>query len=160
MNKQLLLQCILEKLRHEADVLKHAAQTAHKDATDEESQAEHKYDTRGLEASYLAGAQANMAAEVLGNIKLYEGLQLRNFSESDIIALTALIELEDEKGNSRLYFLGPKSGGTKISYEGSDILLITPSSPMGRELMGREIGDVIKVTTGSNIKEYEIVSIR
>ena len=38
-----------------------------------------KYDTRGLEAAYLAGGQARQAKEILDSIKLYEALTARSF---------------------------------------------------------------------------------
>ena len=59
MNKHAVLQLILEKLSVDLDIAQRAAQTAYETATDEENIAENKYDTLGLEASYLAAGQAN-----------------------------------------------------------------------------------------------------
>lgn len=158
-DKQQLVQHIIRLLRTEAEHFTHAARTAHADATDEESRSENKYDTRGLEASYLAGAQAGMAAQAVRNIVAYETLILKMFSADSLIALTALVEIESEEGVRSVYFLGPNGGGTKIEYEGTTILIITPSSPIGGRLLGRRLGDCIKVPLGSVTREYEIVSI-
>ena len=54
MNKHAVLQLILEKLTVDLDIVQRAAQTAYETATHEENIAENKYDTLGLEASYLA----------------------------------------------------------------------------------------------------------
>ncbi len=45
-------------------ILKEAALATYEAATHEESKPENEYDTRGLEASYLAGAQAKRTAEI------------------------------------------------------------------------------------------------
>lgn len=54
MNKQDVLQRIIDKLNIDLDIAERAAQTAYETATHEENIAENKYDTLGLEASYLA----------------------------------------------------------------------------------------------------------
>src|SRR5690606_41710128 len=51
------------KLREDANAMLAAAQATREDATHEDNKAENKYDTRGLEASYLAEAQARQAEE-------------------------------------------------------------------------------------------------
>lgn len=158
-DKQKLVQHIVGHLRSEAEHFAHAAQVAHADATDEESKAENKYDTRGLEAAYLAGAQGSMAAQAVRNMVGYEALVLQDFSNEKPIALTALVELESEEGMRSFYFLGPSGGGTKIEYDGISILLITPSSPVGARLLNRQVGDCIKVPAGKAVKEYEVVSV-
>jgi len=159
MNKQKLVLGIIEVLTREAENLTSAAKTAHEDATAPESKAENKYDTRGLEASYLAGAQAKMAAESLLNISSYKTIELKEFSNKSKIALTAFIELESEDGSRNFYFLGPKGGGTIIEYDGMKVLLITPSSPLGGKLIGHEVGDCVTMQVGGIRKEYEIISI-
>lgn len=158
-NKQQLVDQIIELLHLEANNLTKAANTARADATGEESKSENKYDTRGLEASYLAGAQAKMAVDSLLNIACYKKLSLQNFAADAKIALTAIIELESEDNTNSLYFLGPNSGGTKIEFDGKTILLITPSSPIGGQLMGRKIGDSVNIRTEKSTKEYEIINI-
>lgn len=155
MKKQELLNKIIELLNLEAENLINAAKTAHEDSIGEENKAENKYDTRSLEASYLAEAQANMASTINENIACYKNIELKDFNEESKVALTALIELESESGEHNFYFLGPKNGGIEIEYKKHKILLITPSSPIGRKLIGRQVGDCIIM----NKKELEIVSL-
>jgi transcription elongation GreA/GreB family factor len=159
MNKQTLVHSIIEALTREAENLASAAKTAHADATDSESKAENKYDTRGLEASYLAGAQAKMAASSLQDIAAYKNIELKAFTNESKIALTALVELESADGSRAIYFIGPKGGGTEVKHEGVRVLLITPYSPLGGKLIGHEVGDCITMQAGGIKKEYEIISI-
>jgi transcription elongation GreA/GreB family factor len=159
MNKQQLVEQFIEQLLIEAANLATAAKTAHADATGEESKSENKYDTRGLEASYLAGAQAKMAAESIQNIACYKTLALKDFTSDSKISITAFIELESEDSTRSFYFLGPKGGGTKIEFDGKSILLITPSSPIGGQLISRRVGDCISIQVAGNKKEYEVIAI-
>src|SRR3981081_1893222 len=108
MKKDQLLKRIVECLTEHLGGLEPAARTSHAEATHESSKAENKYDTRGLEAAYLAGGQARQAKELMDAIAIYESLAVRNFAPDEPIDLTALVEL-DADGALSTYFIGPKS---------------------------------------------------
>src|SRR6478609_11509289 len=93
MKKSDLLKRIVEVLHDSLAVLEKAARASHAEATHESSKAENKYDTRGLEAAYLAGGQARQAREILDAIKLYRSLPLHEFTAKDPIDLTALVKV-------------------------------------------------------------------
>src|SRR5437868_8727388 len=108
MNKSELIKQIIISLTESLTVLERAARASHAEATHESSKAESKYDTRGLEAAYLAGGQARQAREILDSIKVYESLSLKRFGPGEAIDLTALVELE-ATGEASTYFVGPKN---------------------------------------------------
>src|SRR3954462_14007126 len=110
MNKTLLLKEIVAAHGESWEVLERAARASHVEATHESSRAESKYDTRGLEAAYLAGGQAKQAREIQDSIKTYQSLTSRVFATNDLIDVTAVVKLE-VGGAASLYFIGPKSGG-------------------------------------------------
>src|SRR6266850_1156764 len=139
MKKRRLLKQIVASLSQNLGVLEKAARASHAEATDESSKAESKYDTRGLEAAYLAGGQARQAKEILDSIKLYEALSIKDFTPGMAIELTALVEL-DADGTHSTYFIGPKSGGLDIEHSRKEIMVITPQSPLGQNLIGRKAG--------------------
>ena len=95
MDKRTLLLQLIDKINTELEVIRKSAEIAHDDATHEESRAENKYDTRGLESSYLAGAQMERVRILTSSLKQIEGIQLKKFSDNTEIAATAVIELED-----------------------------------------------------------------
>src|ERR1700728_2792408 len=94
MEKSRLIEQIVASLSESVAVLEKAARASHAEATHESSKAESKYDTRGLEATYLAGGQARQAREILDSIKLYETLMAKDFAADEAVDLTALVELE------------------------------------------------------------------
>ncbi len=158
MNKQALLAQIIARLEADHALLLQAAKTSHAAATHEENIPDNKYATLGLEASYLAQGQANRAQEILEALKDFRQLSLQEFSLDSKIRLTALVELEDDEGRSRLIFLGPAAGGLRLDFEQEEIMVITPESPLGRGLLGKQCGDQVMVKTAV-MREYEIISV-
>lgn len=158
MNKRGLIKKILAQLTVELEVIFRAAHAAHAEATDEQNKAENKYDTRGLEASYLAHGQSRQAMETKAAITAFEQLEIRKFAVDDPIDLGALVELE-HKGERLRYFIGPKAGGTEVVHEDREILVITPQSPLGAQLQGKKQGDRLQLTLAGVRDSYRVVSV-
>jgi transcription elongation GreA/GreB family factor len=144
MNKQPLIRKIVTALNAELETYTRSARAAHAEATDEQSKAENKYDTRGLEASYLARGQSRQAAEVIQSIQNYESLRPRSFGKEDPIDIGAVVRI-DSGSELTFYFIGPSSGGTEIEHEGNSILVVTPQSPLGQQLIGKKCGDHVNL---------------
>jgi transcription elongation GreA/GreB family factor len=158
MNKTELIKRIVDHLIGELEVYSKAARAAHTEATHEQSKAENKYDTRGLEASYLARGQSRQAAEIEQAIAQFQKLPLREFLSADPIDLGALVELH-AKGNKSFYFIGPRAGGTEIMADEKEILVITPQSPLGQQLLGKKEGERLSLDMAGARNEYHIVSV-
>jgi transcription elongation GreA/GreB family factor len=159
MNKELILEKIINLLTEDLEILTEAARTAHAAATHEECVPDNKYDTTGLEASYVAQGQANRAQEIRSALEAYKGLVLRLFDEESPIRLTALVNLEDENGNRRKVFLGPQAGGLKLIDGDVECIVITPEAPLGKALIGKACDDEVKVGRGEAQKNFTIVNV-
>lgn len=136
-----------------------SAKEAHAAATHTESKAEDQYDTRGLEASYLAGAQSRRALELNQTLAMFRTLQIKDFAKGDPILATALITLQDEDGRKNYYLLMPAGGGMTAACEGKKVQCITPQSPLGELLLGRRQGEEISLRTEGKERDFEIVSV-
>ncbi len=159
MDKKALIEQIRLKLEAERLVLIEAAKAAYEAATHEESKAENEYDTRGLEASYLAGAQAQRVADIESIITICRNLPLKSFTDGTSIEATAVVGVEYQERKSKI-FLMPKGGGISIEFNGETIQVVTPTSPLGQALLGLKVGDTAMVEAGDNIKQYQILSIQ
>lgn len=157
MNKEALRSRILTRLEADYALQLQAGKTAHAAATHNENIPDNKYATLGLEASYIAQGHANRAQEILRALHSFRELSLQNFSGTSPIRLTALVELEDEDGHSRLVFLGPAAGGLRLEFENKEIMVITPASPLGKALIGKQCGDLVEISSDA-MREYEIIS--
>jgi transcription elongation GreA/GreB family factor len=158
MNKRALIQKVIAKLNEELAVYFRAAQASRTEATHESSKAENKYDTRGLEASYLARGQSKQAAELETSIEEFEKLGARKFSASEGISVGALVELETG-GEISFYFIGPRAGGTEVMQDKKEILVITPQSPLGAQLMEKKQGDRPQLILAGKKQPARIVSV-
>jgi transcription elongation GreA/GreB family factor len=158
MNKRALLKKIVARLTSELEVYFRAAQASRAEATHEQSKAESKYDTRGLEASYLARGQSKQMAELEAAIQEFRKLDARLIEAGEAIGIGALVELET--GGERLfYFIGPRAGGTEVLHEQQEVLVITPQSPLGAQLMEKKQGDQPKLNIGGQNQPARIVSV-
>jgi len=157
-NKAALLKKIIDELTAQLERYAGAASTARAEAIDEENQAEDKYDTRGLEASYLAAGQSRQMAETAEALQKFGVLQPVRFAAGAGIDVGALVELKTRR-EANLYFLGPSAGGTEVVHEKRTVLVLTPQSPLGAQLMGRKAGDKLKMKIGGLVDDYTIASV-
>lgn len=152
-NKTEVLNRIVARLGEDLALYFRAAKSAAFEATDEQSKAENKYDTRGLEASYLARGQSRQAAETEAAIGQFQVLAGRAFGEKDPIDVGALVEIKGRQARDRAwYFVGPSMGGTEVVEDGEEITVITPQSPLGQQLMGKISGAKVKLPSGEERK--------
>lgn len=156
--KQELARKIIKALLEEVDRFARAARASHLEATDPQSRAEHKYDTRGLEAAYLAGGQARKVAELEETIEQFQKLKLLEFGPQTPIDLSALVELE-MRGAVNWFFVAPKSGGLEVMHDKKEITVITPQSPLGEQLMEKKQGDKFKFGAGRDATDCRILSV-
>lgn len=154
-----LIAQLIEIFKAELANLKKSADAAADAATHPENKPENKYDTRGLEASYLAGAQRARAGEIIAGINLLESMAIRDFSDDEPVTTTALVEVENE-GVRLCYFLMLVGAGHRLQHEERPVTVISPHSPLGQALLGKRAGDAIQLRTSQGVKDYEIVSIR
>jgi transcription elongation GreA/GreB family factor len=147
MNKSALLRAILDALNAELETVLREAKESVFAATDPDSKAENKYDTRALESSYLARGQARRVDELQAAVAEFAALEERVATPRISVAVGALVILDTPEGVA-LYFLGPAEGGTEVRCEGRPVLLITPASPLGRKLLGKSAGDCVTLQPG------------
>ena len=158
MNKHTVLEKIIARLTDELALYYKAARSAHAEATHEQSKPENKYDTRGLEASYLARGQARQVAELEQSLHEFRGLLGRAFIPTAPVEVGALVELV--AGMERnFYFLGPRAGGTEVEHDGHEITVITPQSPLGAQLLGHRAGERLKLNLGGAQREFRVASV-
>ncbi|PTS85123.1 transcription elongation factor GreAB [Pseudomonas sp. HMWF032] len=159
MHKQLLQQQVIARLEQDMQHAEHAAMTAYETATHEENIAENKYDTLGLEASYLATGQARRAAAIRQTLANWKQLVVRAFDPQLGIQLGALIELSDDEDRRQCLLLGPDGASMKLQQDGRTVQVIGPQSPLGHSLLGKQVGDEVTLRLASGVQLLEIVRV-
>lgn len=155
--KDLLLKELLDRSKKELAELEAAAKSNRDFATDQEFKAESKYDTRALEASYLASAEAKRVEEIKLEIQILEEIDLEASRKLGEISIGALVELL-HKDQKRLYFLIPTAGGTLLKVKDDAVLVVSVFSPIGDALMGLKTGDEFEVETPKESRSYQVLS--
>ncbi len=157
-NKTALIRNLTAVLREVLDAGTRAARASSEAATDQDSKAENKYDTRNLEASYLARGQAFRVAEAAEALNELELLPARPFQSGQPIGTGALVTL---KGADETFhcFLSPAAGGTEVEVDGVKVMVITLSSPLGAKLKGRKAGDRFEMQPGRPASAVVIESV-
>ena len=143
MTKQQLLQQVITLLETDFEGLSTAAAQTHKESTSAESKQEGKYDTRGLEASYLADAQAEQVVLLQENIVRLKTLEMED--DPDIVKPGCIVILSSDTSDHQ-FFLLPAGGGIELQYEDQPLIVITPESPLGELILGKSITDTLTTT--------------
>jgi len=128
-------------------------------ATDPDSKAENKYDTRNLEASYLARGQAFRVAETMEALQELESFRPAPFAPGAAISEGALVSLTGTDGTSH-YFIAPAAGGTEIFIGETPVIILTPASPLGAKLMRRRTGDQFELQPGRASSSVKITAVQ
>ncbi|UTW06255.1 GreA/GreB family elongation factor [Pseudomonas benzenivorans] len=159
MDKNPLHQLIVERLQADLELARRAAQSAYEAATDEENIAENKYDTLGLEASYLAAGQARRVEEIRHSLAAWQQLTLRPFDPRQGIQLGALVWLADTGDREQCLLLGPDGAGLKVQWQGQEVLVVSPRAPLGQRLLGCGTGDEVEIRVGGGLQQFEILRV-
>ncbi|HEY8279646.1 MAG TPA: transcription elongation factor GreAB [Bdellovibrionota bacterium] len=158
MDKQSLLQNVISQLEGELAKARSAAMASHEAATAEENRPENQFDTRALEASFLARGQAARVAELEHSIKVLRELPMKAFGKSEPIQAGALVTLDCD-GTELMHFVLPAGAGLQASAGSKRIPVVTANSPLGAELLGKIVGDSFIFRRGPSTKEYEITCV-
>jgi len=154
--KQQLLVQLTAQLSHEFETLKAAQRATQAGATHEEAKPENDKDTRALEQSYLARGQAARVLQLQADLAQLAQLRLRAFPSDARVALTALVQLEEDDGAGKLYLLVPSGAGAELSSSLGPVKVVTPESPLGRALVGAALDQDIEL---SSPKGKRLVSV-
>ncbi|MDH5857910.1 GreA/GreB family elongation factor [Lampropedia aestuarii] len=159
MHKNTVHQLILEALRADLAMTARAVHTAYEAATHEENVPENKYDTLGLEASYLAAGQARRMEEISQALQVCQNLVVRAYDAQRGIEIGALLCLEDAQERVQWLFLAPDAAGLKLDLHGQSITTITPRSPLGHSLLGKFAGDEVEILVGGTRQQFTVIEV-
>lgn len=139
MTKADVIPALVEKQREQITILKNALSDSEEGACGDETKSEGKYDTRAIEASYLAEAQREQLAIAEKNLALLERFEPEDFNFNAEIAPGALVECDSDDGIC-FFLLAPVGGGLVIDFLGCELTVVTPDSRLYQELLSQKIG--------------------
>ncbi len=141
-------RALLERLRQRIDdrlrELVGSQRSIQTGATHEQSRAEHAKDTRATEASYLARGLARRVEELELERAALATLATRSLAPEARVGVASLVGLESDAGESQVVFVVPAGGGETLPSGDDQVRTLTPVSPLGRALLGREVDDEVE----------------
>jgi transcription elongation GreA/GreB family factor len=157
-DKSQILKLLRESVSADFATMSAAQRAVVDGATHEENRPENDKDTRALEQSYLARGQAQRVVELRDALNKLQALELRKFTASSAIGLSALVAVDDGRDIVH-YFIAPAGGGLRLDVAGVEVRVVTPQAPIARALLGKVEGDDLDVRTPQGVIECSITSV-
>jgi transcription elongation GreA/GreB family factor len=152
--KEALRRELLAQLEAHLETARAAHASATEGAISDDARPENDKDTRGLEQSYLARGIAGRVAELEAAV---ESIAAMTLAKSTRVAIGALVTVEQgDADKERTLYIAPHGGGLTLS---GDITVVTPTSPMGRALLGKVVDDDAELVTGGTTRSLTITAI-
>jgi transcription elongation GreA/GreB family factor len=151
-DKHALLDELTELVRADLEAAERAQRETVAGVTHDDARPENDKDTRALEQSYLARGQAQRVEQLRSELADVLALKLRSFHAGAPIALGALVTVEEE-ARRRTLFVAPARGGTELA---GNVQVVTPTSPLGRALLGKCAGEECEVRLPQKVREIAI----
>lgn len=144
---------ILESELHEIET---AALNLRAYANADDIKSEGKYDTRAIEATYMAQAQQVRVDELKLDLQMIKEVDVEHLSNHIELGCLARIK---QNNLSKLYFISSALGGTILNIDSQVILVISVFSPLGNEALSLNAGDTFEVETPKENRTYLIEEI-
>lgn len=148
------------RLEEQLEALTASQQASQAGAAHEETRAEDPKDMRSTEASYLARGLADRVGDLQTQLVALARFTPVALAPGAAIVPGALIDLEDEDGEETTHFLVPAGGGEKLRVENTTIHALSPTSPLGQELVGREVDEDFELELPRGRTTLTIVRVR
>jgi len=148
MQKDEVIAALIAALETELAAAEHASRDAASYATDEESRAESKWDTQGLEASYLAAGQAGQAKQLLNALSQLKGQRSELEQPCRVVQRGTLAQCQIGR-TTDWFFFAPSGGGETLKLDSGEVTVITQESPLARSLVGCMAGSDFTLPNGA-----------
>jgi hypothetical protein len=156
-DKQKIVTLIIDQLRADLLISEQAVKIARDTATHSDCLGSSKYETMGLEASYLAQGQGARLLDIERSLACFKQLILNE--PAAVIGLSSLILLNDKQRDQQLLWLAADAGGLKVQYAEQVITVITAKSPLGKAMIGKAAGDDFEISIAGKQRYYEISAV-
>jgi transcription elongation GreA/GreB family factor len=159
MDKQFMVAQLAARIRDTLQVALREQEAAAIEARDGATPSEKRDDARiALEFSNLARAQARRARAAREELERIERFQPG--SPASRVRLGDIVEIEDG-ATGRTIFLAPAGAGIELTMPEGDgfVTVVTPASPLGKALIGRELGDSVEISVRGEERDWTVTFI-
>jgi transcription elongation GreA/GreB family factor len=158
MDKADLVAQLIRHLRASAVDAEAQMAAASTEAREGATPAEKREDARvALEQGSIARGQQQRLQRARADLALLDGFAPRPLPPSAEVEMGAVVEVDSET-MGRTFFLAPAGAGIELTGPGGDgyLSVVTPSSPVGRAVLGCVVGDVVEVAIGNERRAWTV----
>ncbi len=166
LSTKFLIDQLRDRLVQDAAIAARSGQSAREVAQHSTEHAEKREDARTtIEFSNMAHAEARRVQALQKAISTLDDLRLtHSYDDGTPIGLGAIVEAmsEDLEGAySKTFVLLPAGAGTELTGPGGDgiVSVVTPSSPVGKAMLGKRAGDVAETVVRGEPVDWEILEV-
>lgn len=165
-DKPALVEALRARLEADVAAVERRQADAQAGATHAENRAEHAKDTRATEDGYLARGLAERVGELRRNVEALAAVPTRDFAADEAVAVGALVHVvtgfdgDADEPLEEYWLIAPGAAGLEVEIAGDRVLAVTPVSPLGRALLGCEVGHEGTVRTPRGERRFEILAIQ
>ncbi|MDP4007395.1 MAG: GreA/GreB family elongation factor [bacterium] len=157
MDKAQLLEQVVISLMEDAEKTSASAQAARQESIDAPGAMQSHSDTTKSQQDWLAQALAASSAETREKI---QRIQQLDFSPShEEVREGSIVSLREEGRDQETYFLLSAGSGIKVSDGSRQIVVTTPSSPIGVAVLGKTAGDRCEVRAPRGVRHVAIEAV-
>jgi transcription elongation GreA/GreB family factor len=160
-DKGYLIEQLAEQLRETARTARIAMAAANTEAREGATPAERREDSRvAQENSGLARGHRARLERATSELAMLDKFRPGRFPPNAAVGIGAIVEVEDG-AEGRTLFLAPAGAGIELTGPGGDgfLSVVTPSSPIGRAVLGRRVGDTIEVVVNGESSEWTVTYV-
>ena len=161
MDKLALVAQLASRIQQVATIAQRAVVDAATAARDGATPSEKRDDGRvALEFQSLAKGQSHRVEKANAELAALEHFRPQPLARKARITVGAVVEVEDGAAG-RTFFLAPVGAGVELTGPDGDgfLSVVTPTSPIGRAVLGRSVGDTVQVDVPGDIKEWTITYV-
>lgn len=163
-DKSRLLDALRARVAADLAALERQQRDTQAGSTHAESRAEHSKDTRATEQSYLARGLADRVEALARTGAALAALEIRDFEPEDPISVTAIAVLtsgaDEHTPRTQNWWIVAGAGGFELEQDGVLVRTLTPTSPLGRALIGLQAGDEGTFRTPRGERRFEVIEVR
>lgn len=159
MNKQKLLQRVIETLAQREKNAKQSLETTRQAAIEAPGAMQSHSDTTKWQMSRHAEAIEQLISETQKALGALKSLvdHSPTVTKGSIFAIIEVENLDD--GSKAKYFLLPAGGGDTYEVDGEKITALTMGTPLSRVLISVVAGDEVEITIQGKTKRFLVLSV-
>lgn len=152
--KEALINILLEQARQRLEQARESYQSALEHSRSDDMKSEGKYDTRAIEAGYLASAQKQRLDQLEGDMAALNKLPASSGSKAVLGSL-----ISAHKNEEQMWFFLAPCASPPVVIEGIKINILSLEAPLAKEFLGLEKGDVFEFEAPQGSFDFEVLGI-